>query len=88
MDTQDKHVEKMQAKLDQVDAKIDLWQAKAKEASADSQIEYEKKVEELKSERNEAAEWLDKVADASDDAWDSIKDGFEDAYEKIKKALS
>ena len=88
MDTQDKHVEKMKAKLDQVDAKIDLWKAKAHEASADSKIKYEEKVAELKEDRKEAAAWLDKVEDASDDAWDSIKDGFEGAYERMKKALS
>ena len=88
MDTQSKHAEKMKAKIDQVDAQIDLWKAKAHEASADSRLECEKKVEALKKERQEALAWLDKATEASGDAWVSIRGGFEEAYEKMKKALS
>ena len=46
------------------------------------------KVDDLKVERDEAKEWLHKVSDASEDAWDSLKGGFKDAYEKMKRAIS
>jgi uncharacterized coiled-coil DUF342 family protein len=88
MKSQDEYINKMKAKLDQLDAKIDVWKAKADEASSDVKIEYNEKIEELRQERKEGEAWLEKVSDASDDAWESIKDGFESAYERMKKALS
>ncbi len=88
MKTKNEHIDKMKAKLDQLDAKIDLWQAKADEAKADFKIEYQKNVIELKAERREAEQWIEKVSDASEDAWESLKDGFEEAYEKMKRAFS
>ena len=88
MKSQSEHIEKMKAKLDQLDAKIDQYKAKANEANADVKIEYQKKVDNLKVERDEAKEWLNKVSDASEDAWDSLKGGFKEAYEKMKRSIS
>ena len=88
MSSQNEYIEKMKANLDQLDAKIDVLQAKAKEASADAKIEYNQKVDDLRQQRKEGEEWLDKMADASDDAWESLKDGFSEAYKKMKSALS
>ncbi|GAA0402928.1 hypothetical protein GCM10009133_09570 [Cocleimonas flava] len=88
MDTKHAYIKKMKAQLDELEANIGRYQAKADQASADAEIEYKAKVEELKEQRTEAKEWLDKVADASDDAWDSLKDGFTDAYDRMKKVFS
>ena len=88
MNTQNEYIDKMKAKLDQLDAKIDQWEAKADEAQADIKIEYQKKVIELKAERREAEEWIDKVSDASEEAWESLKGGFEEAYKKMKRVFS
>ena len=87
MKSQNEYVNKMKTKLDQLDARIALWKAKADEAQADANIENKKVLADLKEQRKEAKEWLDKVSDASEDAWDSLKDGFENAYEKIKRAF-
>ena len=88
MNSQTEHIEKMKAKLDLLDAKIDQYKAKENEAQAEAKIEYQNKIDDLKNERYEAKEWLTKVSDASEDAWDSLKDGFQDAYEKMKRAIS
>lgn len=85
MKPQNKHIEKMKDKLDQLDATIDLYTAKANEAKAEVKIEYQKKIIELKAERREAEEWIEKVSDASEEAWGSLKDGFEEAYERMKR---
>ena len=88
MQERNEYINKMKAKLDELDAKIHKWQAKADGLSADAKIEYIKKVSHLRQERDDAEAYLNKVKSASDDSWKSIKEGFESAYEKMKTALS
>lgn len=87
MESREAYKQKMHAKLDQIDAQIDKWQAKRDEASADAKIEYQEKISDLKQKRQEAKDWVNKLSDASEDAWDSVVGGFEDAYKKLSKAL-
>jgi len=88
MKSRNAYIDKMKAKLGLLDARIDEWKAKSDEATADAKIKYQTKVDELKEEKQEAQAWLEKVSDASEDAWDSLKDGFSEAYKKMKSALS
>ena len=88
MESRNAYIDKMKSKLDLLDARIDEWKAKRDEATADAKIKYQAKVDELKKEKREAQAWLEKVSDASEDAWDSLKDGFSEAYKKMKSALS
>jgi len=87
MKSQHEYTQKMKAKLDLLDAKIELWEAKAAQAKAESKIETLKILDELKTQRQESKEWLDKVSEASEEAWDSLKEGFEKAYERMKRVF-
>jgi len=50
----DAYVKKMQAKLDDWNAEIDQLSAKADAAQADAKLEYDKQIETLKKQREEA----------------------------------
>ncbi len=50
MEEKNEYIKKMKAKLNQIDAMIYEWQAKADEASADAKIEYNKKVNRLRQQ--------------------------------------
>ena len=80
--------QKTQAQLDEWKAEVDKLKAKASGASADAQLELNRKTEALEGMIEEGKSKLAEVADASEDAWESIKDGVEFAWDKTKSAFS
>jgi len=80
MSDKEAYLQKMQAKLDEWDANINALKAKTSGASADAQIELNKQVESLQSERNEMNQKYKELKDASEDAWEDIRDGAEAAW--------
>ncbi len=83
MTNKEAHLQKMQAKLDEWDANINTMKAKASGASADAQIELNKQVDDLKSERSEMKQKYEELKDASEDAWEDIRDGAEAAWDRV-----
>lgn len=81
------YIRKATAKLDQWDAEIDKMKAKVAEAEADTKIEYQKQLDELRAQRDDAEAKLDEIADASDDAWEDAKAGFDKAWDDISAAF-
>ncbi len=96
MTTRNEYVEKLKEHLDKWNADIGEWEAKAKVARTDLQIDYEMKLEALRKQRDEGMEkmkelqatsgeaWKDLVAGA-DAAWDSMRDAFGKATAHFKK---
>lgn len=79
--------EKVQAQLDQWKAEIEKYKAKAEAAKADTKIEYEKRVAELKEKHQQVSDRLSKLRASSDDAWEDIKIGLEVARESLSQAF-
>ncbi|OQK17559.1 hypothetical protein AU255_06715 [Methyloprofundus sedimenti] len=82
------YVQKMHAKIDQVDAQIDLLQAKLLDSAADAQIEYQDQLETLKKHRTAARSKLSELEAASQDAWKDIQAGMESAWDTMNSAVS
>lgn len=87
MNERELYQKKKQAQLDGWVAEVDKLRAKAAGASADAQLELNKKVEALEVKIEERKAKLAEIADASDDAWESIKDGLESAWDSMESAL-
>ena len=83
MTDKEAYLQKMQAKLDEWDANINALKAKASGASADAQIELNKQVDDLNSERNEMKQKYEALKDASEDAWEDIRNGAESAWDRV-----
>lgn len=88
MSKKELYKQKMQAQLDEWEAEVDSFKAKASGASADTQLELIKKINALKGKIEQGKAKLAEVAEASDDAWESIKGGVDSAMDSLKAAVN
>jgi len=87
MSKRDEYVAKLKAQLDQWNAEVAKWEAKAKGAQADVRIETEKQLETFRSQRDQALEQMHKVQAATGDAWTDLVRGADDAWAKMREAF-
>lgn len=87
MSERDAYVAKMKAKLDEWNAEIQKFEARAQGASAEAKLKYEQQVAELKARRDEAARKLRELQDASAGAWETLREGTEAAWSVMAKAF-
>jgi len=88
MNEKELYQQKKQAQLDEWQAELEKFKAKASAATADAQLELNKQIEALEVKIEEGKAKLAEVADASEGAWESIKEGVESAWESMKSAFS
>lgn len=86
MNTKEVYIEKLQARLNQMDSQIETLKADAANAKADMKIELENQIDELKEAQAEAQGKVDEIRDASDDAWTDLKIGAESAWDDFEYA--
>jgi len=87
MSERDAYVAKMKAKLDEWNAAIDQFEARARVAQADVRLMYERQLGELKTNRDAAAQRLRELQLASADAWESLRQGAEAAWKDMADAF-
>jgi hypothetical protein len=87
MNEKELYQQKKQAQLDEWKAQLDLLKAKASGASADAQLELNKRLEALEDKIGEGKSKLSELADAGEEAWESIKDGVEGAWDSLKSGF-
>ena len=88
MSKKELYKQKMQAQLDEWEAEVDRFKAKASGASANVQLELNKEINALKGKIAQGKTKLAEIADASEDAWESIKEGVDSAWDSLKAAVS
>ncbi len=88
MTTQEAYVEKVKSKIDQWNAEIEKFQAKARGAAADARIEYEEQVAELKDRRDTLREKISDLETAGEQAWDDLQEGTEEALGRVEAAFA
>lgn len=87
MSMKEAYVKKLQSELDEWGAEIDKLKAKADSAEADVQIEYNKKIDELKTMRDAASEKLSELQKAGDNAWEDLKAGIDSTWHSLGNAV-
>lgn len=87
MSKRDAYVKRMQAQLDEWNAEIDRLEAKVKKADADSRVEYEKRLADVRRHRDDARARMAEFRQAGDDAFEELRDGVEEAWSALKKSL-
>lgn len=80
--------QKIRAQLDEWQAEVDKFRAKAADAEADAQIAYYRRIDELRAAQNQAEERLAELKNSSDDAWDDLKTGVESATRSLSEAMT
>jgi len=79
--------QKLQAQLDEWSAEIEKLKAKVDNAEADTQLNYYKQIEEIRSMQESAANKLVELKDAGDDAWEDLKAGIDSAWDSLGNAV-
>ena len=79
--------EKLDAQLEEWNAQIALFKARADKAKAEAKIEYYKTIEVLQHRQDEARAKLSELKTAGDDAWEDLKTGAEKAWAEVKAAF-
>jgi chromosome segregation ATPase len=87
MSKRDEYVERLKAQLDEWNAEVAKWEAKAKGTQADVRIEYEKQLEAFRRQRDQAMEQMRQVQAAAADAWLDLARGADDAWAKAREAF-
>jgi phosphoenolpyruvate synthase/pyruvate phosphate dikinase len=84
----DTYVEKLKARLDEWNADLDKLHAKAREATADQKLQFEKQMESVRARKDEVKQKLSEIQSAGENAWEQVKEGTDDAWNRLKEAVS
>jgi hypothetical protein len=84
----DEYVQKLKAQLDQWNAEVAQWEAKAKASQAHMKEEYDKQLGNVRSKREEAMYQLKLMQSASLDAWQDMMRGADEAWKNMHEAFN
>lgn len=87
MTNRDEYVEKLKAQLDQWERQTTVWEAAAREATAEARIELEKQVGIMKSRADDLVYRMELLKGASADAWQEIARGADEARKTMQDAF-
>ncbi len=87
MATKQAYQQKLQAQLNEWDAKLDVLTAQSQKVSADLRITYENELAQLKAQRTGARKSLDELAQRGETAWEDMKAGTEKAWAEMGKTM-
>jgi predicted nucleic acid-binding Zn-ribbon protein len=77
----------MDAQLQQMKADISKLKAQASEASADSQIQINKEIEDLEDKVDVGENKLKELSDASGDALEELKSGLDNSWSELSSSV-
>lgn len=83
----DAYIAKLNATLDAWNAEIERLSARARQAEADTRIEYQKQIEKLKQKRTEIQQKVTEIGRSGEGAWEDLKSGLDLAWEAMNEAL-
>ncbi|MFO7942973.1 MAG: hypothetical protein R6U51_01515 [Anaerolineales bacterium] len=75
---------KVEAELEELEAKINLLIAKAKNASADTRIKAQNQISLLKGKYVKVSEEISGLPSKSKDAWEEVTKGIDEALDDLK----
>ena len=87
MEKRDEYVEKMKVQLDQWNGEIAKWEAKAGAAQAEARAEFDKRLEAVRQQREQALYQLRLMQSAAGDAWLDMMKGTDQAWASMREAF-
>lgn len=87
MKDKDAYIQKLHARLDEWNADIDRLKAKADKIEAESRLEYQKQIKNLRNKHRKAEQSLAKVREAGEDAWKDLRSGLQVAWDAMEEAI-
>jgi chromosome segregation ATPase len=87
MSARDEYIQKMKAKLDELNAEISRLEAKAQGAKADLRLRYGDEIRKLEARREEAEARLAEFRQAGENAWQDLKIGIQSAWDILEESI-
>jgi hypothetical protein len=87
MSNRDEYVEKMKAQLDQWNADIAKWETKAQAAQVEARAEYDKRLEAVRQQREQAMYQMKLLQGAAGEAWVEMMRGTDEAWARMREAF-
>lgn len=87
MGKKEEYHELLDARLDEVQAKIDVLKAKAERAKAEQKVKYHAEIDKLREKHQHVRKKLHELRSASEGAWAEIKAGVDFAWEDLSDAV-
>ena len=87
MNSRDEYVQKMKAQLDQWNADIVKWEGKAQGIQAEARVEYDKRLEALRQQREQAMYQMKLLQAAAGEAWVDMMRGTDEAWARMREAV-
>jgi chromosome segregation ATPase len=87
MTTRSEYVEQLKKNLDQWNADIAKWEAKARMAQTDLRIDYEMQLEALRKQREEITAKLKEIQASGEEAWKDLRAGSDAAWAAMREAF-
>ena len=87
MDDKELYREKLEAKFKEMKARVELLEAKAAQVKAESKLEFQKHLDELRQKRDAVQGKLEEVKKSGGEAWKDLRSGMEKATEELKQAI-
>jgi len=88
MSSKDAYEKKMDAQLEQWQAEIDKLKAQSKEQSADAEIEYSKKMDELQAQKEATKSKLSEMKKSGEETWEDFKDRLEKSADDLSAGIN
>jgi len=85
--TMDAYKQKAQAHLKEMKAKMQIIEANAEKAGADMKIKYQKNIDDWKSRFSDIDAKLERLSDATGDAWKDIRSNIDSAMNELNNTI-
>lgn len=87
MDKREIYKEKAEAKLEELNARIDLLKSQMKDQAADAKLGLSGQVEVLENLREDLKSRISQLRTGAENAWDEISRGLDHAMDEVEHAL-
>jgi len=85
--TIDAYKEKTMAKIKEMKAKIQIFEASVEKANADMRIKYQKNLNEWKSRLDDVEVKLNELSNSAGNAWDEMRTGIDSAVNELTDSI-
>ena len=87
MMNRDEYVQKLKAQLDEWNAGVAKWEARAKNAQGEVTAQYEQQLVQFRGRRDEGMAQLQRLQAASAHAWSEMTKGVDDSWRAMREAF-
>ena len=87
MDNKDVYIQKLHERVDKWNAELDNLYAEANKTTAESRVEFQNQMENLREKRQVVEHKIAEMREASEGAWEELKSGVRSAWDSMEEAL-